>query len=297
VNYWWFITIGVAGGFIFTVGIFLAVVLLRRTRRRSAAEKQRLVQDNERSLRGLLDRANAMGEELQAISRELLNVQEEERKKISRELHDEVGQLLAAMTVNLELMKKGLRPADEPFLREKIGDTERLASEMFGRIRTFLSELRPAALDHLGLAVVARRLLNDFTRRTGIDIEMSGEFDALDRLAGDNRIVVYRLMQECLTNVVKHARATVVRVSVAREGGAVRVEVADDGVGFVREATGPGKRGGLGILGMRERMGLVGGEFRIDSSPGKGTTVSARIPVAGVPGGPAGSNGTNGTPD
>jgi signal transduction histidine kinase len=285
VNYWWYITIGVTGGFILTAGMFLAALLLRRTRKRSAVEKQALVQDNERSLSELLDRANTLGEELQAISRELLNVQEEERKKISRELHDEVGQLLAAMTVNLELMKKGLRPADEPFLREKIGDTERLASEMFGRIRTFLSELRPAALDHLGLAVVARRLLNDFTRRTGIDIEMSGEFEALDRLAGDSRIVVFRLMQECLTNVVKHARANVVRVSVERDGEAVRIEVADDGEGFVREGAGPGsgKRGGLGILGMRERMGLVGGEFRIESSPGKGTTVTARIPVDGTP--------------
>jgi two-component system, NarL family, sensor histidine kinase DegS len=282
-NYWWVITIGVAGGFTLAAALFFSVLLLRRVRERSAAEKQNLMVENERRLTELLDRATVMGGELKAMSRELLNVQEDERKKISRELHDEVGQLLAAMTVNLELMKKGLRPADELFLKEKISDTEHLASEMFGRIRTFLSELRPAALDHLGLMVVVKRLLIEFSHRTEIDVEMSGEFDALDDLDGDKRIVVFRLIQECLTNILKHAHANRIRVSVRREAGFVLVEITDDGAGFLRERNfhEPGKRGGMGILGMRERMGLVGGDFRIESVPGNGTTVRARIPLLG----------------
>jgi signal transduction histidine kinase len=281
VDYWWVITIGFAGGFILASGFFFAMLQVRRARLRGAEERERLMLDNERRLTGLLGKTTAMSEELKLMSQELINVQEEERKRISRELHDEVGQILTAITLNLELMKKGLGPADERMLREKIGDTERLASEMFGRIRTFLGELRPAAIDDLGLAVVARKLLKDFTNRSGLRVEISGELDLLNRLGHDRRIAAYRLMQECLTNVVKHAHATTVRVAVTKAGEGVRIEIADDGDGFDHDQTagGPRRRSGMGILGMRERMELVGGQFQMESVPGRGTNVVATMPL------------------
>ena len=155
---------------------------------------------------------------------------------------------------------------------------------MFGRIRTFLNELRPAALDDLGLAAVAKRLLNDFSKRTGIEVNISGDYDALKELDGDKRIVVFRLLQECLTNIVKHAHASRVVVTVKKAGSNLTLQINDDGQGFSvdRKSHDGGRRGGMGILGMRERMGLVGGEFQIDSSPRKGTTVTARIPLVGT---------------
>ena len=281
-NEWWVITVGAIGGFLLASGLFLAMLQVHRTRQKGATEREALMRENERRLTALLEKTTALSEELRAMSRELMNAQEEERKRISRELHDEIGQLLAAMTLNLELMKKGLRPADERLLREKIGDTQQLAGEMFGRIRTFLGDLRPAALDDLGLAAVARRLLSDFSKRSDVRVETSGELDLLDALGHEGRIAVYRLMQECLTNVVKHARASAVRVSVREEDGSLQLEIADDGDGFEPAAVArqPGRRG-MGILGMRERTDLVGGTFRLEATPGGGTMVRATIPFPG----------------
>lgn len=279
-NEWWVITVGAAGGFVLASGLFLAMLQVHRTRQRGATEREALMKENERRLTALLEKTTTLSEELRAMSRELMNAQEEERKRISRELHDEIGQLLAAMTLNLELMKKGLRPADERLLSEKIGDTQQLAGEMFGRIRSFLGDLRPAALDDLGLAAVARRLLNDFAKRADVRVETSGDLDLLNGLGHEGRIAVYRLMQECLTNVVKHARASTVRVSVRAEGHSVRLEIADDGDGFEPESAArlPGRRG-MGILGMRERTDLVGGTFRMEASPGRGTMVEVILPL------------------
>lgn len=212
----------------------------------------------------------------------LVTAQEDERRRISRELHDSVGQLLTALLLTV----RAARDAAElpPAVEARLGDAQRVAGEIGRAVRDLAVRLRPTALDDLGLHAALSQQLAEWSDRAGVEVDYQPAGIESQRLPPDVETAVYRLVQEALTNVVRHAQARHVSVVVGRHGGTVTVVVEDDGVGFDPEAAGP-FNGRLGLLGMKERADLCGGTFDVESSPGSGTTVIARFPVPGGEGG------------
>ncbi len=215
------------------------------------------LRESEEHFRQLFTEAKRMHENLQNLSRRVLHVQEEERKRISRELHDEVGQVLTAISVNLAMLKK-----DSDVTRngrdEKLADTQALLEQMIETVHRFARELRPAMLD---------------------DLRFNAS-QVVESLDSDRKTVVYRIAQESLNNVAKHARAKRVEVIVRKLGNGIRMEIKDDGDGFqVRQQAAANGEKRLGLLGMQERVRLVNGSFTVESQPGKGTTIRVGIPL------------------
>lgn len=238
---------------------------------------QKALKTSERDHRQSLETARLMQEQLRRLSHELLSAQEEERKRISRELHDEIGQTLTAITVNLAQLKSDAK-VNTAGLKVHIASTQRLVEDSMNTVHRFARELRPPALDDLGLIPALRAYLHDFTRRTHIPVHVT-TLAAVERLDADKRTVLYRVAQEALSNVAKHARATLVEISLIKLGGVAWMEVHDNGKSFQVERTlSANKTTRLGLLGMRERVEMVGGTFTVESSPGTGTTVRAQIP-------------------
>lgn len=232
----------------------------------------------------LLDRSVVLQEQLRRLSRGILHAQEAERKRISRELHDVVGQAAVGINLHLEMVSRE-SAGKSKVRRNRIAQTRRLLATLVDVVHQFSRELRPAALDDLGLVPALKSYTNEFSRTTGIDVALTSVASA-ERLTNDQSTVLYRVAQEALTNVAKHARATRVELSIGERHGLVSMDIADDGTAFeVDRALSPALRGCLGLIGMRERVEMVGGSFSIDSAPGKGTCISVRVPLAddGVP--------------
>jgi signal transduction histidine kinase len=201
-------------------------------------------------------------------------VQEEERKQISRELHDSVGQLLTAAGLQLRALRSNRQlPVD---MREDLEDTCRLNAEALRQVRDLAMGLRPALLDDVNLVAILEWQARQFFRQTGISafVEAGGDTDSLSE---DHRICIYRCVQEALTNCAKHARARNVRILVSVSGKEASVVIEDDGVGLKEN----GSPHGLGLLGMRERVAGVRGTFSISSRNQGGTALTLHIPVAG----------------
>lgn len=205
------------------------------------------------------DRLSARTEELEHLSRLLIRVQEDERRRIARELHDEAGQVLTAVKIELELdgrMEAGA-----------------LVGRALAQVRDVSNLLRPSALDDLGLVAALRALVDDFALRTRIEVTL--DLDGVTRPADpDVEVAVYRVIQEALTNVAKHAQATEARVRVQGSAAALSVVVDDNGVGAAEAATSH-----LGWLGMRERVTALGGRLDIGRSPAGGVRIAVRIPA------------------
>lgn len=219
-----------------------------------------------------------MQQHLRHLSRRVLSAQEEERKVISRELHDEIGQILTGITVRLAALKRDAA-VGATGLETRLAGTQRLLEKTVRIVHQFARELRPPILDDLGLIPALKAFVRRFGRRTRIPIRFSASA-AVERLGIDERTVLYRVGQESLTNVAKHARATRVSVDLRTSGGSVHLEIHDDGRSFSAErALSAGKVTRLGLLGMRERVEMVGGVFSVVSAPGRGTSVRARIPM------------------
>jgi signal transduction histidine kinase len=236
------------------------------------------LRESEEHLRELFEEAKRMHENLQNLSRRVLQVQEEERKRISRELHDEIGQVLTAISVNLAMLKK-----DSDVSRngrdQKLADTQALLEQMIETVHRFARELRPAMLDDLGLLPALRSYTRGFTKRTGVRVRFNAS-QAVEDLDSDRKTVVYRIAQESLTNVAKHARAKRVEVTVRKLRNGIRMEIKDDGDGFqVHQQIPANGEKRLGLLGMQERVRLVNGDFTVVSKPGKGTTIRVGIPL------------------
>lgn len=195
---------------------------------------------------------------LERLSLKLLSAREEERRRIARKIHDEMGQSLAA--------------ARWALAAGKVTEADRLLGELGEGLRSLARELRPPLLDELGLAAALGKLLVDFSASTGIGVEQ--ELPA-GRYAPEVEIAVFRIVQEALENVRRHARAKRVTVSLKERGGTLFGWVADDGVGFDQH---PGTEG-LGLSGMREWVSLVGGRLEISSAPGAGTRIEFEIPL------------------
>jgi len=244
--------------------------------RRKVLERA-LVKSHRRNSR-LLKEAIHMQEHLRHLSRRVLSAQEEERKVISRELHDEIGQILTGVTVRLATLKRDAAVSTRG-LEKRLAGTQRLLEKTMRIVHGFARELRPPILDDLGLIPALRAFARQFTKRTRIPIRFSA-FPGVERLNDDKRTVLYRVGQESLTNVAKHAKATRASVALRRVGGEVRLEIHDDGKSFrVQRVLSAGKVTRLGILGMRERVEMVGGVFSVHSKPGRGTTVRAQVPM------------------
>ena len=236
----------------------------------------------------LLEQVRANSERLRALSRQLMEIQENERRHIARELHDEIGQSLTAVKINLETILR-LPNTDpvEPYVAESIAIVERVLRQ----VRAISLDLRPAMLDDLGLESALRWYLGRLAARSGFTTEFSAD-SAAAQLPPELRTTCFRVVQEALTNVVRHAQARHVRVGIRRRGAQLRLLVADDGIGFdPREAQVRAVQGAsLGLVGMQERVLLAGGELSIESRAGQGTTIRALFPFPT----PA-SHGTNTT--
>jgi len=228
----------------------------------------------------LFEQSRQMQERLRHLSRQLLLTQEEERKRISRELHDEIAQTLVGINVHLASLTVKA-PVNLKDLKKKIVRTQRLVEKSVDIVHRFARELRPTVLDDLGLIPALQSFIKDFTKRTSIRIHFTA-FDGVEQLNSTQRTVLYRVAQSALANVHKHAHASHVKVSIRKLQGAIRLEIHDNGKSFDMERVLFAKRHKrLGLLGSRERVEMIGGTFGVESAPGHGTTISAEISFLG----------------
>jgi len=211
-------------------------------------------------------------EELHRLSARLVSAQEEERRKLSRELHDEVGQAMSALLVELGNLASVL-PAGNSALHARVQAVRKLAESNVGVVRNMALLLRPSMLDDLGLVPALNWQAREVARRTGTKVRVDAE-DVADDLPDEYRTCIYRVVQEALHNATRHAKAATVKVTVRPEEAGVRVMIQDDGVGFD-----PRHGKGVGILGMEERVRHLAGVFKVESAPGRGTTISIFLPL------------------
>lgn len=253
-----------------------------------AAEKARLMED-----------LAAREEQVRQLAEHMLHVEEMERRRISRELHDEAGQSLLCIRLQMELLEHGL-PPEQVEVITKLRDARDLTERTILEMRRLIAALSPAVLEQLGLGAALRQLVNRFRRLHPVRIKL--HLGRLGRLPQNTEIIVYRLVQECFNNIGKHSSATNVNISVSSADGMVRLSVEDNGVGFnVEEAL--ARRDSFGLSGMRERVALLGGRCEVQSFPktdsdagtgkrkGKGTRISIELPLAAEETGRPGTNG------
>jgi signal transduction histidine kinase len=205
-----------------------------------------------------------------------LHAQEEERKRISRELHDVIAQTLVSINVTVAALTH--ETASNPkALQRKIACLHRVVQESLDIVHRFARQLRPTMLDDLGLIPALESFMKGFMEETGVRVSLKA-FTALEQATDSVRTVLYRVAQEALTNVARHAKASRVEVSIQCLDGSIRMEIRDDGQGFdVDEKSGAAKHKRLGLTGMRERVEMIGGTFGVESAPGHPTTVRVDI--------------------
>ena len=215
-------------------------------------------------------------EQLRALAERLQLVREEDRKKVARDLHDQIGQILTAIKMDLSWISRRL-PESEGEVLARLKESIQLINDGVKAVRTICSGLRPGVLDDLGLAAAIEWQASEFASRNGVQCLVSVPPVDL-HLDGDRATATFRIFQECLTNVIRHAQAKTVRVALCEENENIVLMVEDDGIGFC-ESNLWNSFGSLGLLGMKERAQFCGGDVQITSSPGKGTTVIVRVPV------------------
>ena len=215
-----------------------------------------------------------MAERLRKLSRRLLAVQEEERRRIAREIHDEVGQTLTALKLNLDL---ALRERIAAKMTARLTEASGFAARVLDELRRIAHDLQPGSLDQLGLKASLRALCRSFEKKTGVECTASVELSRGVPL--DAESTIFRFVQEALTNAARHARARTVSLKVEQKRANLVASVADDGVGFDLDVL---DGDGLGLAGMRERARILGGELIVDSSRGRGTRLQLSLPVTGT---------------
>jgi signal transduction histidine kinase len=229
-------------------------------------------------LHDITDRQRAE-DSLRLLSAQLLRAQDDERRRIAQELHDSTAQSLAALAMNLARMNLEVSSLD-PQKRQIVSESIDLANRCMQEIRDFSYLLHPPTLDEYGLASALEWYAEGFARRTGIQVALDLP-DDLHRLPREAETVLFRVVQECLTNVQRHSGSPVARIRMVLEPDALVLEVADDGRGFPTAAQKIGRTGsgvGLGLMGMKERIRHLGGRLEIKSA-GHGTTVRASLPI------------------
>lgn len=222
---------------------------------------------------GLKEEVRVGRERLRTLSHRLLEVHEAERRHLARELHDEIGQVLTGLTLTVDTIDDGVAPP----ARARLLDARQLLNELIARVRALSLDLRPSMLDDLGLLSALQWFVERHARQTNSQVWF--DHRGLDRrFAPQIEIGAYRIVQEALTNVARHAGVAETRVRLWVEDGTLRFQVVDDGKGFdtkmarARHTTG-------GLQGMYERALLLGGELWVESAPGEGTCVSAKLPI------------------
>ena len=231
------------------------------------------------AIRDITERKQAE-QSLRLLSGQLLHLQDQERRRIARELHDSAGQILTALGLNLSLVESENGNTCSPTAKA-VKESVSLVQELSQELRTLSHLLHPPLLDEVGLASALRSYLDGFTERSKIKIDLELPED-LGRLPQDLEIAIFRIVQECLTNIHRHSESPVARIRIRRSDGQLSLEVEDRGKGIPpgkREAMESGGTPGVGIRGMRERLRQLGGSLKINSS-GAGTVVIAHLPVA-----------------
>jgi len=254
--------------------------LTREIVRRQAVEEA--LKTSEKHQSQLLEQSRHMQEQLRHLSHQMLQAQEEERKRISRELHDEITQTLVGINVHLETLAREAT-VNPRRLKQKIARTQRLVEKSVNIVHQFARELRPTLLDDLGLITTLHSFMKDFMKRTGIRVHFT-TFAEVEQLNSTRRTVLYRIVQSALANVAQHAHASRVKVSLRKIADAVHLEISDNGKSFeVERVLHATRNQRLGLLGMRERVEMVGGDLSVESAPGQGTTIRAQIPFRSSP--------------
>jgi PAS domain S-box-containing protein len=217
-------------------------------------------------------------EQLRQLSHRLFEVEESERRRLARELHDRIGPNLTALSLNLRLLRgEWAKPST------RLEDSERLLDSTAQLVRDVLTDMRPPGLEELGLLAALREHAEQVAQRSGLELEVRGA-EPQPRLPPATEIALFRVAQEALTNIVKHAHASAAAVALAAEPGRVTLTIADNGAGFdtERPPAASGSRG-MGMASMRERAEAVGGRPRIESAPGRGTRVIVEVPHVAAP--------------
>ncbi len=217
-------------------------------------------------------------EEIRAIGLAAQNLREQEKSRVARELHDELGQALTALKIDVSWLKEHAG-AKDPACQAKLASMQFLLDGTVAATRRISADLRPLVLDDLGLAAAADWLAQNFTNRTGVACELVVERD-FDDIPDPHATTLFRALQESLTNIAKHAQASRVEIALSREGGQLLLTVHDDGAGFRPDD--PRKPASYGLLGLHERAYLLGGDVTIDSAPGRGTMIEMRLPEPGT---------------
>jgi PAS domain S-box-containing protein len=256
---------------------------LRNEKLKQEIARRQQVEDDLRANRKeqsrLLRQSRLQQAHLRELSHRSLHAQEEERKRISRELHDVIAQTLVSINVHLAVLDQGSVASPET-LRRQIYNTQLLVEEAVKIVHDFARELRPTMLDDLGLIPALQMHMKQFMADTGIRVSLKA-FARIDQSATMVRTVLYRIAQEALTNVSRHAKASHVEVAIVPIEEVIRMTIKDDGQGFhVSGKAGSKRKTRLGLIGMRERVEMIGGTFRVDYAPGGPTTVQVEIPAA-----------------
>jgi signal transduction histidine kinase len=239
----------------------LSFLHISRLERRSEVERRRIEHAEQ---------------ELRLLSQKLVQAQEEERRTISRELHDEIGQMLTGLRLGLINLEE-LHTASSPDFSILLAEIKDLAEKVMRAVRDLAMGLRPSMLDDLGLGPALQWQAREYSRRNGIPatVEIDGD---LDHLSEDLRTCIYRVIQESLTNCARHADAKNVRVTVHATKGDIAATIQDDGIGF---DAGSAASRGIGLIGMEERVRELGGAITLRSRPNRGTVVDITIPLLG----------------
>jgi signal transduction histidine kinase len=211
--------------------------------------------------------------ELKRLSARLLEAQEEERRLISRELHDEVGQALTGVLVEMANLSNLIRAKEEAALPKKVDEIKRLLEESIGVVRNMALLLRPSMLDDLGLVPALQWQAREASKRSGLWVKVAAE-EVSEELTEDHKTCIYRIVQEALHNIVQHANARNVTITVTQEPDRLLLSIQDDGRGF-----NPPQERGMGLIGMEERVSALGGRLVVESASGEGTVLRVVLPL------------------
>ena len=258
----------------------LEVTALKRKLRREIARRESAesaLKQSKKSCGELLVRSKIARTQRRAISRQMLLAHEEERRLISRTLHDEISQTLAGINVRLATLTQEASANSRSF-KKKITAAQRLVERSVLIVHRFARGLRPTMLDDLGLIPALHAYMNGLKTQSGLQIHFTA-FTGVERLGNAKRTALYRVAQSALTNVLQHANASAINVSIRKAPDGICLEVKDNGKSFqVNRILASNRYKRLGLISMRERVEMFGGVFTVESQPGKGTTLRACIP-------------------
>jgi PAS domain S-box-containing protein len=226
------------------------------------------------------EKLNESYEQIRSLSEHLRSIREEERKYIAREIHDELGQYLTVLKMDVGVLNKKLNHTDD-FVQRKLNGLSDNIDNAVHTVRRIASELRPTVLDELGLAAAIAWHLEEFEKRSGIKTHFTEPEKELD-LPEPVKTNLFRIFQESMTNVARHANATDVTIDLTPSKGHLTLSIADNGIGLATEVLSQKKT--MGILGMKERTAIIGGTYEIQSAPGKGTLITVKVPLSVKPG-------------